>query len=216
MCSSGALHCAYTNVEWCVSTVCFLGRPGIWFAMISHVVCGSQQQLCCKFACAATLNATGFGHSLGFDSASCSCECVVLSTWMPSSSRFDVVLWCDGASFVLVPLSAVQPPSAHFVLFSVQSLSEVALGWFVSPAMMLLSVHRVFFSERCVAEAVPCCYENALKFQVSELGLGRYENELKSLVSESAPGWPEAALLAAEVRAATLFVSFTPVCFPIL
>ena len=99
----------------------------------------------------------------------------------------------------LVPLSAVQPPSAHFVLLSVQSLSEVA------PC--------VFFCERCVAEAVPCCYENALKFQVSELGLGRYESELKSLVSEIAPGWPEAVLLAAVVCAATLFVSFTPVCF---
>ena len=131
---------------------------------------------------------------------------------MPSSTWFDVVLWCDGASFVLVPLSAVQPPSAHFVLFSVQCLSEVAPGWFVSPAMKLLSAHRVFFSERCVAEAVPCCIENALKFQVSELGLGRYEDELKNPVSEIVPGWPEAALLAAVVRAATLFV-FTPVCF---
>ena len=139
--------------------------------MLLHVVCGSQQQLCCKFdACAATLDATDLGHSFGFDSASCSCECVVSSTWMPSSSWFDVVLWCDGAFFVLVPLSAVQPPSAHFVLFSVQS----ALGWFVSPAMMLLSAHRVFFYERRVAEAVPCCYEYALKFQVSELGLRRY------------------------------------------
>ena len=32
-------------------------------------------------------------------------------------------------------------------------------------------------------------------------------------MSEIVPGWPEAALLAAVVRAATLFVSFTPVCF---
>ena len=152
--------------------------------MLSHVVCGPQQQLCCKFdACAATLDATGLEHLLGVDSASCSCKCVVSSTWMPSSSWFDVVLWCDGASFVLVPLSAVQPPSVHFVLLSVQCLSEVAPGWFVSSAMKLLSAHRVFFSERCVAEAVPCCFENSLKFQVSELGLGRYEDELKNPVS---------------------------------
>ena len=76
LCSSGALHCVSTAflvltpmlsgasrpfVSWAV--------PGIWFAMLSHVVCGSQQQLCCKFdACAATLDATGLGHSLGFDS----------------------------------------------------------------------------------------------------------------------------------------------------
>ena len=65
-----------------------------------------QQQLCCKFdACAATLDATGLGHLLGVDSASCSCECVVSSTWIPSSSWFDVVLWCDGSSIVLVPLA---------------------------------------------------------------------------------------------------------------
>ena len=158
--------------------------PGIWFAMLSHVVCGSQQQLCCKFdACAATLDATGLGHLLGVDSASCSCECVVSSTWMPSSAWFDVVLWCDGSSFVPVPLSAVQPPSAHVVLFSVQFLSEVAPG---------------------------CCFEIALMFQVSEFGLG--EDELKNPVSEIVPGWPESALLADVVRAATLFM-FTPVCF---
>ena len=73
----------------------------------------------------------------------------------------------------------------------------------MSPAMKLLSAYRGFFSERCVAEAVLCCFENALKFRVSELGLGRYEDELKNPVSEIVPGWPEAALLAAVVRAAT-------------
>ena len=123
--------------------------PGIWFAMISHVERGSQQQLCCKFdACAATLDATDVGHLLSVDSASCSCECVVSSTWMPSSAWFDVVLRCDDSSFVPVPPS----------LSSVQYLSEVAPGWCIELALMF-QVSEFGFGEdelkNPVSEIVP-------------------------------------------------------------
>ena len=72
MCSSGALHCVSTAFLVRTPMLSGASRPfvswavlGILCAMLSHVVCGSQQQLCCTFdACAATLDATGLGHSL--------------------------------------------------------------------------------------------------------------------------------------------------------
>ena len=86
--------------------------PGIWCAMLSHVAWGSQQHHCCKFdACAATLDVMGLGHSLQL-SVGCvsssfvsqgSCDCVSMSTLLPSSPWFQCVLWCDVPMFPGAP-----------------------------------------------------------------------------------------------------------------